>query len=234
MRWLEYAGDLEKLCCLLLLLHHAINMDHHFLTNPPLDPSRLPMHRFHRPTLLETWSQQGLMVNSMCTRGRKPLRSTPHLLGFTIDLCFWDPSYRLVVSPSCGLLRLCQDPIVYPATPSHFRRGHLVGIDPPPWAPIAMRHLCLVVAFAEGHGGGCHSGSGLGDFASTRLHQIPANTCVSNTGQVAPLTSEVGQNRILMSIPQNLDLRHTPAQCTLFHSYSEKLKLVSYKQIARN
>jgi len=59
--WLEFAGYLEKLCrFLLLLMHRAIDTVRHFLINTPLDPSRLPMRRFHRPTLLETRSQRGL------------------------------------------------------------------------------------------------------------------------------------------------------------------------------
>src|SRR5882757_8121018 len=43
---LEFAGYLEKLCCLLLLLlHHAVDTVRRFLTNTPLDPSWLPIRR---------------------------------------------------------------------------------------------------------------------------------------------------------------------------------------------
>ncbi len=73
--WLESAGDLKKLHRFLLLLHHTVDMVRCFLTDTPFDPRRLPMRRSHRPTLLETWSPQGLMVNTMCTRsGASPLR----------------------------------------------------------------------------------------------------------------------------------------------------------------
>jgi hypothetical protein len=84
--WSEFAGDNQKLCrLLLLLLHRAVNMVHRFLINTPLDPSQLPIRGLHRPTLPESWSRQGLVVNALRTRGREPLRSASRLLGFTID-----------------------------------------------------------------------------------------------------------------------------------------------------
>ncbi len=181
MHWLEYAGDLEKLCRFLLLLYRAADMVRRFLTNTPLYPSRLPMRRFHRSTLLETWSRQGLMVNAMRTRGREPLRSASRLLGFIVNICFWDPSHRLVANPGCGPLRLCQDPISYPATPGPFRRRHLVGIDLHR-APVAVRNLRLAVVFAAGHEGGCRSGGGPGHFAGNPLHWVSADTGISNAG----------------------------------------------------
>ena len=190
MHWLEYARDLEKRCRFLLLLYRAANMVHRFLTNAPLYPSRLPMRRFHRPTLLETWSRKGLMVNAMRTRGREPLRSASRLLGSAINLCFWDPGHRLGASPSCGLLRLCQEPFSYPTAPSSFWRRHLVCISVHR-APVAARNFCLAVAFTEGPGGECRSGGGPGHFAGNPLHRISADTSISNAGRVAPFTSEV-------------------------------------------
>src|SRR6266478_6435647 len=161
-----------------------------FLSNTPLYPSRLPMRRSHRPTLLETWSPQGLMVNAMRTRGREPLRAASRLFGFSINLCFWDPSHRLVASPSCGLLGLFQDPFNYPTAPISFWRWHLINIDPHR-APVTLRHLCLTLPFTESHGRGCHGRSGPGYFAGTPLYQISTDTGISNAGRVAPLTPEV-------------------------------------------
>ena len=153
--WLEFAGYLEMLCrFLLLFLHHAVNMVHRFLLNTPLDPSWVPIRDIHRPTLLETWSRQGLVVNALRTRGCEPLRSASRLLGFTINLCIGDPSRRLVASPSCGP-RCLRDPLNGFAAPGSFGGRHFVGMRPRR-ASNAQRLLCLAAAFPEGCGGDKH------------------------------------------------------------------------------
>jgi hypothetical protein len=147
---LEFAGYLEKLCrFLLLLLHRAVDTVRRFLINTPLDPSRLPIRRFHHPTLLETRSRRGLVVNSVRIRGREPLRSASRLLGFTIKTRFWDPGHKVVAGPSRGPLCF-QDPR-RPA-PGSFLGRHIVGIDPHQ-VSIALGLLCLTAAFPEGREG---------------------------------------------------------------------------------
>jgi hypothetical protein len=116
---LEYSWDFEELVIhlflLLLLLHGATDVVHRFLYTP-LDPNQLSVRSFYRISLLETRSQQGSRVNSPRVRGREPLRSASRLLGFIIDLCFWDPGHRLVAGPS-PRLRYLQDPLC-PASPA--------------------------------------------------------------------------------------------------------------------
>jgi hypothetical protein len=151
VRRLESAGYLEKLCrlFLLLFLHHAVDTVHRFLTNTPLDPSRRPVRRFHRPTLLETRSQQGLVVKSVRIRGREPLRSASRLLGFIIILCNWDPGHKVVAGPIRG-------PLYFPdprsRAPGSFQGQRIVGIDSH-LASIALGLLRLTGAFPEGRGG---------------------------------------------------------------------------------
>jgi hypothetical protein len=128
--WPENAGYHKLLrLFLMLLLHRAVSVVHRFLINAPLDPSQLPIRSFHRPTLLETWSRQGLVVNALRTRGREPLRSASRLLGFTTNLCFGDPGRRLAAGPSCGP-RCLQDPLRCFTAPDSFWGRHLVGIGP--------------------------------------------------------------------------------------------------------
>ena len=125
--WPEFSGYLEILChLLLLLLHRAFNMVHFFLFNTPLYPSRLPIRGVYRPTLLETWSRQGLVVNALRTRGREPLRSASRLLGFISNSCFEDPSHRLVAGPSCGP-RCLRVPLGRFTAPGSFEGRHHVG-----------------------------------------------------------------------------------------------------------
>src|SRR5712691_9978345 len=105
MLWLEFVGDDKEFCrFLVLLLHRAVNMVHRFLINTPLCPNRLPICSVHRPTLLETWSRHGLVVKSLRTQGREPLRSASRLLGFTIDDLLGDPGRRLAAG-RCRRLR---------------------------------------------------------------------------------------------------------------------------------
>jgi hypothetical protein len=149
VRRLESAGYLEKLYrFLLLLLRRAVDTVHRFLINSPLDPSRHPVRRFYRPTLLETRSRQGLVVNSMRTRGREPLRSASRLLGFAIILCYWDPGHKVVAGPIRG-------PLCFPdpgsRTPGSFQGRHMVGIDSHQ-VSIALGLLHLTGAFPEGRG----------------------------------------------------------------------------------
>src|SRR5258708_5036602 len=119
MHWLGYVGDPKGGVrrFLLLLLHRTVVMVRRFLIHTPLDPSRLSIHGFHLPILLETRSQQTLVVNSLCNRGREPLRSASRLLGFSTGVCNWDPGRRFVASPSRGPRCLCLDPISCPTTP---------------------------------------------------------------------------------------------------------------------
>ena len=150
--WLEFAGYFEMLYyLLLLLLHRAVNMVHRFLFNTPLDRSWLPIRGVYRATLLETWSRQGLVVNALRTRGREPLRSASRLHGFTIDLCFGDPSRRLVAGPSCEP-RCLRDPLGCFPAPGSFGGWHPVG--GPSRVPNTYRLLFLAVAFPEGRSGG--------------------------------------------------------------------------------
>jgi hypothetical protein len=112
---LNLRGISKKLChFLMLLLHRAVNMVtvHLFLINTgtPPDPNRLPIRGVHRPTQLETWSQQGSVVNTLRTRGREPLRSASRLLGCTAEPSLADPGCWLVAGPSRGL-RCLQDPL---------------------------------------------------------------------------------------------------------------------------
>jgi hypothetical protein len=145
----EFAGYLEKPCRFLLLLpHRAIDAVLRLLINTPLDPTRLPMRRFHRPTLLETRSRRGLVVKSVRTRGCEPLRSASRHLGFIINSLFWDPGHSVVGGPSHGPFCF-QDP--RSRTPGSFLGRHVVGIDPHQ-APIALGLFCLKAAFSEGRG----------------------------------------------------------------------------------
>ena len=136
----------------MLLLHRAVSMVHHFLINTPLDPSRLPIRGIHRPTLLETWSRQGLVVNALRTRGREPLRSASRLLGFTIYCCFGNPGRRLAAGLGCGP-RCLWDTLSCSTAPGSFGGQHLVGVGPRR-ASITLGLLYLAAAFPEGHGGG--------------------------------------------------------------------------------
>jgi hypothetical protein len=182
MHWSEYLGDPKEVvaCLLLLSLHRTVVMLYHFLIHTPLDPSRLSIHSVYPPTLLETWSQQGLVGNSLCNRGREPLRSASRLLGFLISFCPWDPGRRFVASPSCGPRCLCPDPIRCPTTPGLFSGWHFLGSNPHR-APFAVRCLYLAVALAEGHGRGCRR-SGPGLVVGSPLRWIPAGTSIINVG----------------------------------------------------
>ena len=148
--WLESAGYLEVLslsaavaapCCqygALLSFQHSPR------------PCRLSIRGVHHPTLLETWSQQGLVVNALRTRGREPLRSVSRLLGFMTDSYIGDPSRRLVAGPNCGP-RCLRDPLGCFTTPGSFGGWHHVG--GPYQVSNAWRLLCLAVALTEDRGG---------------------------------------------------------------------------------
>ena len=120
-----------------------------FLINTPLDPSRLPIRRIHRPTLLETRSQRGMGMNSVRIRGREPLRSASRLRGCIPIPLSWGPSHKVVAGPSCGPLCF-QDPS-NPA-PGSFLGRHIVGIGPRQ-ASIALGLPCLTAAFPDGRVG---------------------------------------------------------------------------------
>jgi hypothetical protein len=141
-RVIQCVGYLEKF--LLLLLHRVVDTVRRVLTNTTLDPSRIPMRRIHRTTLLEARSRCGLVVKSMRNRGREPLRSASRLLGFAINLINWDPGHKVVAGPSCGPLCI-QDP--RSLAPCSFLGRHS---DP---HLGAFGFLCLAVPFPEGRGG---------------------------------------------------------------------------------
>ncbi len=176
---LEYTWDLDRHChfLLLLLLHRAVGTVRRSLVNTPLDPSRLPLRRLYRPPLLETRSRQELMVNALRIRGREPLRSASCLLGFTIQHLFGDPGRRLLAGPSRGP-RCLQDPLSFSRTPGSLQGRKFVGMYPHQ-APIALRLLCLTVAFARGHGRGCRR-SGPGHVVRNPLRWISVDTSMSN------------------------------------------------------
>ena len=84
---------------MLLLLHRAVNMVHRFLIDTPLNPSRLPIRGVHHPTLVETWSQHGLVVNTLRTRGDGVAGlSSPRLASLGLLLVFALGSWLL----ACG------------------------------------------------------------------------------------------------------------------------------------
>jgi hypothetical protein len=60
----------SSLSAMLLLLHRAV-VAHDFLFRTPFDPNKLSTPSFHRPPLLETWSQQKSAMNSLRIRGRR-------------------------------------------------------------------------------------------------------------------------------------------------------------------
>src|SRR5258708_6967924 len=108
------------------MLHCAISTVG-YIPHTPFDREHLSICGFCRPPLLETWSQQGSMVNPLRIRGREPPCSAPRLLGFLIDSLFWDPSHRLVVSPGCGP-RCPQDPIGL-VSPDSFLGKYLIAFN---------------------------------------------------------------------------------------------------------
>ena len=73
----------------MLLLHRAVNMVHRSL-NTPLNPSQLHIRCVHRPTMLETWSQQGLAMYALRTLGREPLRSASRPVGCISNSRLWE------------------------------------------------------------------------------------------------------------------------------------------------
>ena len=128
---------------LLLLLHRAADVVNQFLYTHPQPKSAL------RPLLLETRSQQGSMVKSLRVWGREPLRSASRLLGFVIDLCIWDPGYRLVAGPGRGWC--CPQDLFCLAAPASFLGLHLMVVDR---GPYALR--LIPAAFTKGqHWRGC-------------------------------------------------------------------------------
>jgi hypothetical protein len=143
---LEFSGYLEKFCFFMV---------HRFLINTPLDPTWLSICGIHCPTLLETWSRQGLVVNALRTRGRESLCSASRLLGFAINPLFGDPGRRHVAGPSRGPCCL-RDPLNSPPTAPGLLLGpHFVGMGP--LAFITLRQLCLAMTFPDGRSGCvCH------------------------------------------------------------------------------
>jgi hypothetical protein len=159
MPWLEFAGDLGKpvrQCvtssfCFRMFLRCVVDMMRCSLINTPLDPSRLtrlPIRGVHHPILVETWCQQGLVVNALHTRGREHLRSVScHLaiLGLLSILVL----AILATSPVRSGSRCLGSPWLSLA---RFWGATLWGMYPHQ-ATIALRLLCLTVAFPEGHNG---------------------------------------------------------------------------------
>jgi hypothetical protein len=133
------------------LLNRVVDMMRYFLINTPLVPNRLPIRSVHHPTPLGTWSRQGLVVNTLRTWGREPLRSASRCLGFIVNNCFGNPGHRLVVGLSSGSCYL-QDPLGPSTAPSSFLGQNFVGMHPHQDF-VALRLLCLTVAFPEGHYG---------------------------------------------------------------------------------
>ena len=163
---------------LLLLLLLLLFLLHRFLHPTPLDPNQLFVRSLSRPPLLETWSLQGSTVKYLRVRGREPLRSACRLLGFTVDVLYWDPGHRLVAGPSRGL-RCLQDPFCL-ATPALFLGPHLVMVD---LGPEALR--LFPTAFTKGQDrrrcNRCFR-SGTEDVADIQLHWGSANTSISDAG----------------------------------------------------
>jgi len=167
MPWFEFAGNLEKLVChfrdgltshnspssflrwgfCFLRLLCIVNMMCCFLINTPLDPSQLPIRSVQHPTLLETWSRQGLVVNALRTRCREPLRSVSHHLGFAIN------SHLGILATGSWWVRsrsrCLQDPLGCSTAPGSLLGRNFVGTCPHQ-ASITLR---LTSAFPEGHSG---------------------------------------------------------------------------------
>lgn len=125
---LTFFWDLEVFLTHLLLLqllwHLAVHALHHVL-RAPLDPDQLTVCSFYRPSLLETRSQQGLMVNPRQIRGREPLCYASRFLGFVVNF-----NVEILVA---GLWRVlvgadCADSIWLAASDS-FLGWHLVVVD---------------------------------------------------------------------------------------------------------
>jgi hypothetical protein len=167
------------LLLLLMLLLRRWLLLHRHLLHTPLNPNQLTVHSLFPPPLLETWSLQGSMVNSLRVLGREPLRSASRLLGFTIDH-FWDPGHRLVAGPSRGP-RCFQDHFCL-ATPASFLGRHLMVVDR---GPDALR--LLPTAFTKGqHRRGCRRccRSGPGKLADIPLQRRSAGTSISDAGYI--------------------------------------------------
>jgi hypothetical protein len=107
-------------------LHRAVSLVLCFLIVTPLDRSGHPIRGIHRPTLLGAWSRQRLVVNSLRTRGREPLRSASRLLGFIINCTLGDPGLRLAAGHNRGP-RCLRDPLSCSA-PGSFEGRRLVGM----------------------------------------------------------------------------------------------------------
>jgi hypothetical protein len=162
MPWLEFAGDLEKpvrQCvtssfCFRMFLRCVVDMMRCSLINTPLNPSRLtrlPIRGVHHPILVETWCQQGLVANALHTRGHEHLRSVScHLaiLGLLSILVWqsWPPARSAADRVAFRIA------LVVPPPLARFWGPTLWGMYPHQ-AAIALRLLCLTVAFPEGHNG---------------------------------------------------------------------------------
>jgi hypothetical protein len=125
-----------------------------FLTNTPLDPSRHTIRSVHRPTPLETWSWQGLVVNPLRTRGCEPLRSASRRLGFMINALFGNPGHQLVVGPSSGS-RCLQASLGSSSAPARFWGGTSWACihtrSPSPRGSSASRWMQMSLSRLTGH-----------------------------------------------------------------------------------
>jgi len=106
---------------LVLLRHRAADVVLYRSLHTPLNPRLLSLHNRPRRRLLDTWSLQGSIGNSLCVRSREPPRSASRGLGFPIYVCR-GPSGRLVClqDPSCNSY-LCLAPLTRARPMSWFR-----------------------------------------------------------------------------------------------------------------
>jgi hypothetical protein len=151
------------------------------------------------PALLETWSRQGLVVNSLRIQGRESLRSAPAALGLssTTVLGILATGSWWVLAADRAAFAI---PLLVPLDQARFCGG-----TPCQWvcfsttrlvhASVSLRLLCLAVAFPEGHDGcecRCHihiwhdvawysrDGSGKLTGIPTRLRSV--GTTMGNVG----------------------------------------------------
>jgi hypothetical protein len=143
---LKYSSFAPSCCCCC----RAAVVVHHHLFHTSLDLNKLSIRGFHRPPLLETWSQQRLMVNSRRIRGRGTLRSAPRLLGSAsvFALGIQATGFWRVLAADRAAFRI---PLVTPLPLARFWGG--ISCIDLHMALITMRPLRLAAAFSGGHSG---------------------------------------------------------------------------------
>ena len=178
-----------SLLLLLFLLHRTVvvvrcSLFHTPLHHTPLNTVLPFIRSFDRPPLLEVWSQQGSVVKSLRIWGREPLRSASHLLGFHLDLCFWDPGDSLVAGPSYG--PRCRDPICLVVPDSLLGRHWIVYCSRD---LVALKLIAPAFKWARDRLG-CHwrSRDRPGNFTGAPLRRRSAGISVSDAGCVGGRT----------------------------------------------